>query len=100
MVTVSVKDTILAQSDKPVKLESSDYFPPESVNKDAFFESPTTYTCPWKGHATYYSANVNGATLPDVAWAYLQPKPAAAQIAGHFAFDKARHLYVSGVHYI
>ncbi|GJF00276.1 DUF427 domain-containing protein [Phanerochaete sordida] len=90
MVTVTYNGTVLAQSDKPVKLEGNFYFPPESLNKDLLVQSPTKYTCPWKGSATYYNANIDGATVSDIAWGYLTPKSAATQIAGHLAFDKSK----------
>lgn len=90
MVTVTYNGTVLAKADQPVKLEGNYYFPPESLNKEALSQSPTKYTCPWKGNATYYNATIDGTTVSDVAWAYLQPKSAAAQIAGHLAFDKSK----------
>ena len=42
MVKVTLDGTVLAQSDSPVKLEGNQYFPPESLNKDAFVQSATT----------------------------------------------------------
>jgi uncharacterized protein (DUF427 family) len=48
--------------------------------------SATTSTCPRKGAASYYSLEVGGQVNRDAAWAYRDPKPAAAEIAGHVAF--------------
>ncbi|PSS06551.1 hypothetical protein PHLCEN_2v3609 [Hermanssonia centrifuga] len=62
MVKVTVDGTVLAQSDKTVKLEGNHYFPPESCNEDLLTPSPTV--------------------------SYPQPKEAAKSITGHLAFDK------------
>lgn len=43
MVTVTLNGTVLAQSNDSVKLEGNQYFPPESLNKDALSQSTTTY---------------------------------------------------------
>jgi uncharacterized protein (DUF427 family) len=42
MVKVVLNGTVLAQSDSIVKLEGSQYFPPESLNTDALAPSTTT----------------------------------------------------------
>jgi len=81
------KNTILAETDKPVVVEGNKYFPPESVKKEYFKKSSKTYTCPWKGDAEYYDIEVNGEILKDVAWVYPNPKDEAKEIAGHFAFE-------------
>jgi uncharacterized protein (DUF427 family) len=42
--------------------------------------------CPWKGTASYYSLEVDGAENRDAAWYYPAPKEAAAEITGRVAF--------------
>jgi uncharacterized protein (DUF427 family) len=44
--------------------------------------------CPWKGTASYYSLEADGASSPDAAWYYPDPKPAAKDVAGRVAFWK------------
>ncbi len=82
-------DHIIADSNSTIKVEGNPYFPADSVKKELLKESDTQYTCPWKGEATYYHLEVNGEKQKDAAWAYHNPKEAAANIAGHIAFEKA-----------
>jgi uncharacterized protein (DUF427 family) len=42
--------------------------------------------CPWKGDASYYTLDIDGATNVDAAWYYPTPKDAAAEIKGYIAF--------------
>jgi uncharacterized protein (DUF427 family) len=88
------KNTVLAQSEKFEVIEGNLYFPPESVNRAYLRDSATDYECPWKGHADYYDVVVSGMTLKDAAWYYPEPKPAARQIKGHVAFDRAKGIKV------
>jgi len=77
---------VVAESDATVVVEGNHYFPPASIRRE-FFAASTTHThCGWKGEASYYSLNVNGAVNPDAAWYYPAPKEAAKQIAGYVAF--------------
>ncbi|KAH7926470.1 DUF427-domain-containing protein [Leucogyrophana mollusca] len=88
MVQVTYKGTVLAESDSPVVVEGNYYFPPESVAKSVFKDSNTSSVCPWKGTAAYYSAEINGANIKDIAWYYPQPKEKASHIKNHVAFYK------------
>ena len=56
--------------------------------QDVLRDSSTKTTCPWNGLASYYSLELDGATSPDAAWYYPQPKDAAAQIRDRVAFWK------------
>ncbi len=80
--------TILAESDRTEIVEGNHYFPPDSIKREFFKDSPTHSTCPWKGEASYYSIEVNGETNPDAAWYYPEPKDAAANIKEYVAFWK------------
>ncbi len=77
---------VLAESGHTVKVEGNHYFPAESLHREYLADSPTTSTCPWKGHARYYDVQVDGKTNRGAAWYYQQPSPAASAIAGHVAF--------------
>ena len=81
-------EKVLAESDDTKVVEGNHYFPPASLKREYFKESPTHSTCPWKGEASYYSIEVDGKTNEDAAWYYPAPKDAAAEIKDHVAFWK------------
>jgi len=78
--------TVIAESDDTVVVEGNHYFPLESVNAELLRDSSTHTTCPWKGEASYFSIEADGAVNKDAAWYYPEPKPAASQITGRVAF--------------
>jgi len=78
--------TVIAESDDTVVVEGNHYFPIESVNPELLKDSSTHTTCPWKGEASYFSIEADGAVNKDAAWYYPEPKPAASQITGRVAF--------------
>ena len=78
----------LAESDETVVVEGNHYFPRAAVRWEHLGESEKTSVCHWKGDASYYHVEVEGERNPDAAWTYLEPNPAAAEIAGHVAFWK------------
>jgi len=88
MVKVTIGDTVLAESDKTVIVEGNHYFPPEDVKTSLFTDSNTSSVCPWKGTAAYYSVEVDGNTVKDVAWYYPTTKEKANNIKGFVAFYK------------
>ena len=77
---------VVAESDKTVVVEGNHYFPPDAL-KRAYFKSSDRHTvCPWKGQASYCDVVVDGKISEGGAWYYPDPKPAAAEIRGYFAF--------------
>jgi uncharacterized protein (DUF427 family) len=80
------KGKVLAESNDTVIVESNHYFPADSVKMEYLKKSVNTYECPWKGHAEYYNVVVDGETNEDAAFSYPEPKEAAQQIKGRFAF--------------
>ena len=78
----------IAQSDDIVTVEGNAYFPPESVRAEFLKDSDAHTTCPWKGLASYKSVLVDGKEAKDAAWFYPEPKDAAREIAGRYAFWK------------
>jgi uncharacterized protein (DUF427 family) len=85
-VKATFNDIIIAESDQTVVVEGNHYFPAEDVHRQFLDANGETYECPWKGHADYYDVTVDGVVAHGAAWVYPEPKPAAAEIAGHFAF--------------
>ncbi len=78
----------IAESDATVVVENNHYFPLDAVHADLLRPSTTTSRCPWKGIASYYSLEVDGAANKDAAWYYPEPLAAAANIKGRVAFWK------------
>ena len=79
---------VLAESDDTIVIEGNHYFPAESINSEFFKLSETNTVCGWKGTASYYDIEVNGAINKDAAWFYAEPKTAAREIARRVAFRK------------
>ena len=82
------KDAVIAESDDTVVVEGNHYFPISAVKGEFLTPSQTHTTCGWKGVASYYTVVVDGASNPDAAWHYPEPKDAAAEIRGRVAFWK------------
>jgi uncharacterized protein (DUF427 family) len=78
----------VAESDDTVVIEGNHYFPAESVKKEVLRDSSHHTTCPWKGEASYYDVEVDGAVNRNAAWYYPEPKEAAKAIRGRIAFWK------------
>jgi uncharacterized protein (DUF427 family) len=78
----------IAESDETVVVEGNHYFPFDSVLADLLKDSDTHTTCGWKGVASYKTLVVDGEENRDAAWYYPEPKEAAKEIAGRFAFWK------------
>lgn len=77
---------ILALSDQTIVIEGYQYFPARSVNHKYLKDSETQTTCKWKGLSFYKHLVVDGTVVHDAAWYYPEPKPAAQEIKGYFAF--------------
>ena len=77
---------VVAESDDTVVVEGNHYFPAESVREDLLRSSDTRTVCPWKGTASYRGIEVDGALNADAAWYYAEPKDAAREITGRYAF--------------
>jgi uncharacterized protein (DUF427 family) len=78
--------SVLAESSAPLLVSETStadrfYFPRSDVRAE-LLPSERTWTCPYKGHATYYSV----AGAPDVAWAYETPIAESLPLAGAISF--------------
>jgi len=78
--------TVIAESDDTVVVEGNHYFPLESVRQELLRPSGSTTFCPWKGHASYHSLEVDGEVLEDAVWYYPEPYLPARRIRGRVAF--------------
>ena len=77
---------VVAESATTRVVEGNHYFPPDSLRSELFEDSDTTSVCGWKGEAQYKTLVVDGERNADAAWFYPEPKPAADEIRGWFAF--------------
>jgi uncharacterized protein (DUF427 family) len=76
-----------------ITIEGNYYFPPSSLNAEAFSDSATPYNCPWKGDAQYHDISAGGQTHRDAGWSYPNPYPdsfdrVGRDYSGYVAFDK------------
>lgn len=76
------KGQVIAEADKDelIYIEQNWYFPPGKVRKEFLRESPTPYTCPWKGVRQYFDVGQGDDWSKDNAWSYPKPKPSAIDI--------------------
>ena len=81
-----VADTASAVTLKEADLDPVHYFPRGDVETGFMSQTDKTYTCPYKGDATFYSMMINGDLQENVAWSYESPYPAAERIRGMIAF--------------
>ncbi|OBG60412.1 DUF427 domain-containing protein [Mycobacterium sp. E735] len=92
---VSVARTVLVDTDDTVILFETSlaprlYVDPAHVRTDLLRRSDTLSYCNYKGFATYWSADVDGRVVDDIAWSYADPPPESLPIKGFLSFDLAR----------
>lgn len=73
------------------------YLPGSDVDEHLLRPSPTSTSCAYKGHASYFSVVVGERLVPDLAWTYREPLPDAAELRDLVAFfDERVDLIVDG----
>ena len=92
---VDVAGTTLVDTDDTVILFETGlapklYVDPERVRTDLLRRSATTSYCNYKGWATWWSAELDGVVVDDVAWSYEDPLPESLAIRGLLSFDPER----------
>lgn len=101
-VEVRLGEEQLAASDRAVVLRETGmperyYFPREDVRTDLLRATAHHTTCPFKGQATYWSAEAGGKLHANLVWSYETPIPEAAGITGLMCFYNHRvELTVTG----
>ncbi len=78
--------TVIAESDDTVVVEGNHYFPADAVRSEFLEDNPSQTVCGWKGVASYKDVVVDGEVVRGGAWYYPDPKDAAAEITGRYAF--------------
>lgn len=71
-----------ATKDELARIEGNWYFPRSAIREGVLTESPTPYTCPWKGEAQYFDVAVDGQVVSDGAWSYPDLRPGAVERVG------------------
>lgn len=94
-VEVRVDGEKVAETDHPLVLEETGlparyYLPREDVRMDLF--RPTTFSthCPFKGDASYWTLELDGAVHDGIVWSYESPIAGAEEIAGLLCFYNDR----------
>jgi uncharacterized protein (DUF427 family) len=90
----TINGTVIAEAPAGdvISIEGNSYFPPASLADGVLAQSPTPYTCPWKGPAQYWNVSTPDGTVADGAWSYPVIKDSAVErvgrdFAGYVAFD-------------
>jgi uncharacterized protein (DUF427 family) len=94
-VEVRLDGELLASTDHPVLLDETGYptryyLPSEDVRMDLLRPTTLRTTCPFKGEASYWSADIGGQTYDGIVWSYETPIPSVADITGLLAFYNDR----------
>jgi len=102
-VEVRLDGELLAASDHALRLDETGiasryYLPQADVRMDLLRPTSFQTTCPFKGDASYWTAEVNGASHDGVVWSYQSPLDNARAIAGLLSFYPHRtQVTVDGV---
>ena len=101
-VEVTLDGEKLAVSDRAVLLEETGYptryyIPREDVRTEVLRPTSHHTTCPFKGEASYWSAEVGGQVHENLVWSYETPIPQAEGVTGLMCFYPDRvELTVDG----
>ena len=90
-VEVTLDGEKLAASDRAVLLEETGYptryyIPREDVRTELLRPTSHHTTCPFKGEASYWSAEVGGQVHENLVWSYETPIPRAERITDLMCF--------------
>jgi uncharacterized protein (DUF427 family) len=87
---VTIADTehprILIETGLPTRY----YIPEQDVHMELLKPTETTSRCPYKGQASYWSAQVGEKAFKDIVWSYQKPLPESTPIAGFLCFFNER----------
>ncbi|MDX1995388.1 MAG: DUF427 domain-containing protein [bacterium] len=102
-IRIMVGGQVIAETKRPMLLLETSlppryYIPQEDVRMDLLTPTQTHTRCPYKGLASYWSATINGQTIDDIVWSYLDPLPDAAKIKGLLSFydERVEAVYIDG----
>ncbi len=101
-VRVEIDGVTIADTTRPrllfeTGLSTRYYIPRADVRMDLLERTDTHTQCPYKGVASYYSAEVGDRVHEDIVWTYPFPIPECPKVEGLLAFWNERvDLYVDG----
>ena len=83
MTKALIDGTVIAESNKTLRIEGNFYFPPDSIKKE-FYSDPTELhtVCHWKGEASYRDVKIDENTLKNISWFYPNPDESAISKVG------------------
>ena len=81
-VADSTKAVVLRESGLPPVF----YFPPDDVRADLLSATDLHTRCPFKGEASYWSADIGDVAHDGIAWEYELPIAAVAELVGYVSF--------------
>jgi uncharacterized protein (DUF427 family) len=81
-----VADTKRALTMKESTYPAVQYIPRADAKMDLLKRTAHGTECPYKGHASYFSVQVDGQTAENAVWTYESPFPAVEPIKDHLAF--------------
>ncbi|MCB1691722.1 MAG: DUF427 domain-containing protein [Pseudomonadales bacterium] len=91
--TVSVKlgDQEIARSSSALLVKETRhadvfYLPREDVDMSCLARTDHTTYCPFKGHASYWTASAGGGVEPNVVWSYEDPYPEVIELKDYLSF--------------
>lgn len=91
---VEVDEVVLVDTTETVGVYETALEPRLYVRRDQvrtpLRPSSTTTYCPYKGEASYWTAQVGDTVVADVAWSYDDPVPECLPLRALVAFDPAR----------
>jgi uncharacterized protein (DUF427 family) len=82
----SYRPRLLFETNLPTRF----YLPREDVRTELLRPSAKKTACAYKGEASYWSLDLDGRIVPDIAWSYLRPLADGAAVGGMIAFFDER----------
>ncbi|RXZ83128.1 DUF427 domain-containing protein [Paenibacillaceae bacterium] len=103
-IQVELNGVVVADSKRPVIVFETGvpvryYLPEEDIRKELFTSAELKTICPYKGEASYLSAEINGQSYENIVWSYQSPIPEIPKIAGLYSFynERVDVVYVDGI---
>ncbi|MGH1562968.1 DUF427 domain-containing protein [Mumia sp. DW29H23] len=102
-VEIAIDGRVVADSRRPVMLLETwlpvrYYLPWDDVRRDLLVPTDKTSVCAYKGTASYWSYEADGAKHRNIAWSYPDPRHDAVPVKGMVAFfDERVDRVVDGV---
>lgn len=94
-VRVTFAGRVIADTTRALTLREGSYppvqyVPREDVDMTRLKRTQHQSYCPHKGHAAYYSIEVDGRLAENAVWTYEQPVEAALPVGSYLAFYRNR----------